>query len=78
MESGNEEPQLADAPLPPAVAPEQLTMTAETGMLGHPVKVLEEACTLKVQLLRCEPLATYQDKLAGDIPGTVPASGFDA
>ena len=76
VESGNELPQVPDPPLPPAVAPEQLTVTADTGILGQPAKLLEPACTLIVHALRCEPPTIDHDRLAGEVPGTAPASGL--
>jgi len=47
-------------------------------MLGHPVKELVSAWTLRVQVFKCEPLRMDQDRLAGEEPETAPASGLEA
>jgi len=73
------EPLQAPVPDPPETeALLQFTWTAEVGIVGQPMKVLDPACTLSVQFWRCEPLSTIQLKLPGKDPDTCPESGLTA
>ena len=77
VESGKEPEQAPVAPPPPEALP-QLTVTADTGTLGQPLKVLESAWTLRVQVFKFEPSGIAHERLAGEDPDTTPPFGLDA
>lgn len=78
VESGREPLQAPVPPPPETIAVLQLTLIAETGMVGQLTKAVDPACTLSVQFCKCEPLSTIQVKLPCEEPDTVPRSGLVA